>query len=255
MAIIQVQFYSECLKVQTKFNMILPEPCEDDVPVVFLLHGMYNNEEQWIRNSSILRYATARNLAVVMPDAGNSYYTDMKYGGNYYTYVTKELVEYVRKVFPVTKNRDKTFIAGLSMGGYGAVKCALSLPEQYAACASLSGCLDVTDCLIKSQGTLDPFFCAIWGDDYLTVFPGSKDDIYALVEKNEREGARKPWIFQACGTDDFLYENNRKMKEFIEKHGYVYRYTEGPGAHNFTVWDRDIVPALDFFLEYMKQNA
>ena len=94
----------------------------EDIPTLWLLHGMHGDRNSWMNGSAIVRHARARGIAVVMPSAENSFYTDQKYGFKYYTFIAKELPEYLRKILPLSKKREKNYIAGLSMGGYGAFK-------------------------------------------------------------------------------------------------------------------------------------
>lgn len=99
-------------------------------PVLYLLHGLSDDHTIWHRRTSIERYVSALGLAVVMPNVGKSFYTDMANGGNYFTFITEELPTLVQSYFPVSAKREDNFIAGLSMGGYGAFKVALSCPEK-----------------------------------------------------------------------------------------------------------------------------
>lgn len=115
-----------------------------------------------------------------MPDGENGFYTDMKYGKKHYTFVSEELVNYTRKVFRLSRRRERTFVAGLSMGGYGAFRLALTKPEQYSAAASLSGCLDIIarldDCPWKNEAT------AIWGEDFASSARGTDSDLMYLLD-------------------------------------------------------------------------
>ena len=142
MALIKVNFRSKVLLEETALNIILPEGCaEEDIPTVYLLHGMHGDHTLWCRKTNIERYAAERRMAIVMPDGENGFYTDMKYGKKHYSYVSEELVDY--RVFRLSRRRERTFVAGLSMGGYGAFRIALTKPEVYSAAVSLSGCLDI----------------------------------------------------------------------------------------------------------------
>lgn len=250
MALFQVAFRSNALKVDTYFNVILPESCpEQDIPTLYLLHGMYAGHTYWVRKTCIEQYANERGIAIIMPDGENSFYTDMKHGKRFFTYLADELVDYTRRVFKLSHKREKTFICGLSMGGYGAVRTALKRPEQYAA-ASLSGCLDIVSRVQTCEWTDEA--AAIWGDNYKNILAGSEADLFWLI-KSFPDSAPRPRIYSACGLQDKLYGNNLSFRNFMNTVGkekrFDFKYEEGDGVHNSEFWNRWVVPAIDFMLE------
>ena len=113
-----------------------------------------------------------------MPQVHHSFYTDMKYGNKYWTFLTKELPLLAQSFFPLSTARKDNFVAGLSMGGYGALKWALNHPETFSAAASLSG---VTDIVKRKVDQPDGIFNLIFGDEELT---GTEHDLFALIKKN-----------------------------------------------------------------------
>ena len=158
MAFFQVNFFSPTLRFGTDVNVVIPTPNSDELmnhkdtsyfhtgakyQVLYLLHGAYGDYSDWMRLTSIEKYAQNHKIAVVMPSASNSFYQDMYRGSQYLTYLTEELPEFIESLFPVSRKRENTFVAGLSMGGYGAWRLALQKPEQYACAASLSGAVDI----------------------------------------------------------------------------------------------------------------
>ena len=236
------------LDFNTDVNILLPEEPADDVPVLYLLHGMHGDYSSWTSGSAIGKYARMRNIAVVMPSAANSFYCNMKYGERYYDYITEELPAFIAKNFPrISQKREKTFIAGLSMGGYGAVKIALRNPDRYAACASLSGCLDLASRIEEDKVKWKSVAIANWGENYREVFPNSKDDLFHLIDTFPKD-KEKPRIFFACGTEDYLYGVNQSFRRHIEGKGFETYYDEGPGAHNWIFWDHWILPAIDWMI-------
>ena len=244
-----LNFRPESLGAGTPVNIYLPDAIVEDMPVLYLLHGMHGDHNSWVNGSSIGRYARARGLAVVMPSVGNSFYANQKHGCRYFDYVAHELPEYIGKLLPfITKKREKTFVAGLSMGGYGAVKVALRNPDRFCAAASLSGCLDMNVDVKSTDEGWDNICVCNWGEDYMTSLPGSDEDLLHLVDSFP-ESKEKPRLYIACGTEDFLYRQNITFKNHLVGKGFDYLYEEGPGAHTWDFWDKWIVPAIEFFFE------
>jgi putative tributyrin esterase len=143
-----VNFFSEVLGLNSRMIVMLPQPGAGATGqprhrVLYLLHGHSDDCTAWQRWTSIERYVEELNLAVIMPDAHLSFYTDMAHGGRYWTFISQELPALAQRIFPLSTDRADTFVAGLSMGGYGAFKLALAYPERFAAAASLSGALDI----------------------------------------------------------------------------------------------------------------
>ena len=134
MAIFRCSFRSKVQSSTVCFNVVIPEGLTQDIPVVLLLHGLSGNQDSWLEGTPLEKIAAEKGFAMVLPDGRKSWYCDMKYGDQFFTYMVDELMDYVRAIFPVSKRREKTFVAGLSMGGYGALKMALARSEQFAAC-------------------------------------------------------------------------------------------------------------------------
>ena len=129
---------------------------DGDPPVLYLLHGLSDDDTIWLRRTSIERYVAPLGLAVVMPQVHRSFYTDEAYGGRYWTFLSEELPALVGSLFRVSSRREDTFVAGLSMGGYGALKWALRQPERFAAAASLSGAVHVAGLRTRRDRPEDP---------------------------------------------------------------------------------------------------
>jgi S-formylglutathione hydrolase FrmB len=148
MALMEVHYSSFAMGTNITLNVFVPTPgsseaitdmnqsrkydYEHGLPVLYLLHGAYGDAFSWIRYSNIDRYAQDRGIVVVMASAENSFYQDLKYGRKYYTFFTEELPTFIQNVFPVSKDRDKTFVAGFSMGGYGAWYLGLRRPDLFS---------------------------------------------------------------------------------------------------------------------------
>jgi len=246
--VLHCDFHSPVLKRNTHINVILPTPAEPDEPmlkdmkVLYLLHGLHGDETSWLHFSNIERYANDAKIAVVIPGVGNSWYQNMAHGEDFFTYVTEELYKFVQGLFPVSKKREDTFIAGLSMGGYGAWYLALACPEKYAATASFSGAVDVAfrylpPAVLESAPL--PFYVDNCFGDPKTI-AGSDRDIFTLFEKAKAKGI-VPRMYQSCGTADFLYAMNVAANRKLTEMGAEITWRETPGIdHVWDFWDSEI---------------
>ena len=208
-------------------------------PVLYLLHGLSDDDTIWLRRTSIERYVAPLGLAVVMPQVHRSFYTDEAYGGRYWTFLSEELPQLVGSFFRVSASRDDTFVAGLSMGGYGALKWALRQPERFAAAASLSGAVDI-DGLRGRPRPQDPhLFTRVFGDQPLA---GTPDDVRWLLE--QAEPATLPALWVGCGTEDALYADNVRFVEACASAGIPVTTSFIPGEHEWGLWDQQIQQVL-----------
>jgi len=246
LALIHCNFHSEVLQLAVSMDVLLPQAlCLKDrrAPVLYLLHGLSDDHTIWQRRTSIERYADAHGLAVVMPAVDRSFYTDMARGPRYWTYISEELPRVARALFPISDRRRDTFVAGLSMGGFGAFKLALNHPQRYAAAASLSGALDLVD--LAAQESDDPErqreLATIFGSP--EALPGSANDLLHLAAKVGRS-RQAPRLYQCCGTEDFLLANNQRFRRRAARAGLKLTYEQGPGDHEWGYWDRQIQRVL-----------
>lgn len=249
MAFITCTHHSKMLRKSMVFNVVIPETCTEDIPVVYLLHGLSDDHTMWCRRTSAERYADKYGVALIMPNADRSFYTDMKYGGKYYSYISEELVEYTRNLFRLSHKREKNFVCGLSMGGYGALKIALRNPERFAAVTAFSAVADIVNQIKIAQWPQDVI--NIWGEDAINTVKGSDDDLFALASKLNGS-AIKPRVLHFCGTEDFMHEDNIRFKEHMESTTFDYKYFEEAGGHSWDMWDKWLPSALEFFTESYK---
>lgn len=251
MALIQCDFFSDSLGLCSSMTVILPQNTRSQIgmtgkagtkkhPVLYLLHGMSDDHTIWSRRTSIERYVSDLGLAVVMPAVARSYYTDMYTGLKYWTFISQELPALVESFFPISDKREDTFAAGLSMGGYGAFKLALARPEKFAAAASLSGALDPHE-LVNSMPDRNIEHLSIFGDQ--SVY-GTPNDLFHLSRELAKSDVAKPKLYQCCGTEDFLYQDNLKFKAHLQALPFDLTYDEGPGTHEWGYWDTHIQKVL-----------
>lgn len=244
MALIHCSFHSEALQLAVAMDLILPQTAclkGRKLPVLYLLHGMSDDHTIWQRRTSIERYADSLGLAVVMPAVNRSFYTDMASGPRYWTFVSEEVPRVARSFFPLSDRRRDTFVAGLSMGGYGAFKLALSHPERFAAAASLSGALDLVGLASQRDEGRQAEFAGIFGD--FAQLPGSVNDLLHLAAQVGKSRTQ-PKLYQCCGTEDFLYANNLRFRRRAARTGLKITYRQGPGEHEWGYWDRQIQEVL-----------
>ncbi|NQX59971.1 alpha/beta hydrolase [Paenibacillus qinlingensis] len=251
MAWFHCHFYSEVLGLSTSMYVLLPQrfglPIGSELrsnpvkhPVLYLLHGLSDDHTAWMRYSLIERYAAEIGLAVVMPAVNRSYYTDMLHGGKYWTYISEELPQLARSFFPLSAEREQNFVAGLSMGGYGALKLAICCPDRFAAGASMSGALDLEDGY--RQGIAD--FPLIFGR--AEMIQGSKHDLFANAARLVETNGLKPLLYACCGTEDTMYGQTIRFRDHCKGLGLPLTYSEGPGAHNWEYWNQSIQEVLSW---------
>jgi S-formylglutathione hydrolase FrmB len=250
----EVDFFSETLGLRSTMYVLLPQRTLSDAQrkrtpkyrALYLLHGHSDDHTAWQRWTSIERYVDGLNLTVVMPAVHLSFYNDMAHGGKYWQFISEEVPVVVRDLFSLSSRRKDNFVAGLSMGGYGAFKLALTRPERYAAAASLSGAVDINQVVKPVKN--DPLNKA-WQAEMRTVFgdlskvPGSKHDLFTLAKRVSR-GSVRPRLYQCCGTEDFLYADNLRFRDAVRKLPLDLTYEEGPGEHNWGYWDMMIQNVL-----------
>jgi len=254
MALMHINCFSSVLGMCVNFDAIIPETTRGQIGMegvggetyqtLYLLHGMSDDHTIWQRRTSIERYVADKNLAVIMPTTHLAWYTNTTFGMKYFDYVAYELPEICRGFFRgMSDKREDNFVAGLSMGGYGAWKIGLGASEKFAAAASLSGALDITRITERIQDR-NPLFTGIFGD--AENLAGTQHDLFHLAKEVKDSGKPMPKLFQWCGTEDFLYDGNVKAKEVFEGLGYDLTYTESEGVHNWFYWDREIQNVLNW---------
>lgn len=245
MAFFRGDIFSTKLQMCTGVSVIIPDGVVNNkTNVLYLLHGMSDNCTNWTRLTSIERYANSHKIAVIIPEVQRSMYTDMEYGMKYFSYVSEELIQFAGSMFNLPTARENTFIAGLSMGGFGAMKCAFTKPEQYTACAAFSSACLVQELIdMSAPAVMLNEFKAIYGEDLKVP---DEDNLMMLAQKCNT-AKKKPRLFMTCGRSDMLYPSNVKLKEYIETLDIEFEYKEWEGDHTWEFWDKSIQLALEFF--------
>ncbi|MCI8402490.1 MAG: acetylesterase [Lachnospiraceae bacterium] len=260
MAFITMNLMSQSLMRTVPVNVVLPvdkiafpgmkKRPEAPFKTLYLLHGVFGSYIDWVNGTRVQRYADENNLCVVMPSGDNASYIDRPASGNNYgEFVGRELVELTRKIFPLSHRREDTFIGGLSMGGYGAIRNGLKYHETFGAIAALSSALNMED--FKNLTNESPMM--IFRRDFVEAVFGDLDEALEsdknpryLVKQLLKKKAEFPAIYLACGEEDSLLHYNQDFAAFLEENGVKATFEVGPGNHEWDFWDRYIKKAIDW---------
>ena len=258
--------YSKSLNMDTNIGVILPHDSRKHLSIedlhpgiipsekpktLILLHGLSDNWAAWMHRTSILRYAEQYDIAVLIPEVQRSFYMDMKNGPAYFTYITEELPKLASRMFNISVAPEDLMIAGLSMGGYGALACGLTYPERYCAIGAFSSAANlkvfIKDDKFAGRKELQGWMkdrTGIYGEDI--EYP-ENFDLFNLADKAATLN-KLPKILMTCGTEDFLYEDNIALKNHMEEKRIDFRFEEWPGIHEWGFWDVSIQKLLNYVL-------
>lgn len=264
MAVGIFDFFSGCLRRGVTFRIILPNDVPDvwkeanphlqrPMKTLVLLHGYSGSCADWINSSLIVDLANKYNLAVICPAGENSFYLDGRETGRKYgTYVGEELIQYARKTFGLSEKAEDTFIGGLSMGGFGAIHTGLQFNHTFSRIFALSSALIIHNVEKMTPGTED----AVANYDYYRLMFGEPSELSTSINNPEelvrrilKAGDRIPDIYMACGTEDFLLEENHIFRDFLLEQGVKVEYHESSGNHDFVFWNQYLEPAISWMLE------
>lgn len=258
MASLTIEYRSEVLGMERHVNVIYPdqsqlqveEQDDLDIPVLYLLHGMGGNENSWQKRTNIERLVRHTRLIVVMPSTDLGWYTDTSYGLSYYKSIAEELPKVLKYFFPnMTDKRDKTFIAGLSMGGYGAFKLALK-SNRFSYAASFSGALaipeDAFNVLNESEKN---YWTGVFGDLQ------SQDINQHYLSSMLSESDLKTKFYAWCGYEDFLFQANEMAVAELSALGMDITYQKAHGRHEWYYWNKQLEVLLEWLpINYVKEE-
>lgn len=258
MAVVQVDFFSQSLLRNSTFYAVIP--CDKmyfdgrirtpgPFKTLYLLHGVFGDYTDWLYGTRIQRWAQDRNLAVIMPSGENKFYVDNEKSTDKFSKYIEELVAVSRHMFHLSNKREDTFIAGLSMGGYGAITNGLKYSGLFSHIAGLSAALHIDTFVDATEDAPLPimrrsYLESVFGD--LDALQGSDKDFHALAKKLAEEKKELPEIYLTCGTEDDLIGCNRAFRDELEQLGYPVTWKEGPGGHEWDFWDRMILDVLEW---------
>ena len=255
-----VQFQSKLINATLPYNVILPPGYRASAttryPVLYLLHGWAGHYTDWLTRTNVADYAAQYRIIVVMPEGNDSWYVDGAAGTNdkYESYILKELMPDVDKRYRTIQSRYGRAIAGLSMGGYGAIKYGLKYPATFAFAGSISGAFGVTRYTEKEMGgaNLQPFMNTFGpvgsqtrkANDVFEIARGLSPGLVASL----------PYFYFDCGTEDAAqhFRPNRELSELFLEKKIPHEYRELPGNHSWQYWDQQIPVVLKIAAEKLR---
>lgn len=258
MALLQVNFMSAALMRTVTIHVILPtdklvmpgteEPPAGPYKTLYLLNGIMGNHTDWCNATDIQVLAEELNLAVVMPGGENRFYLDFEPTHELYgEFVGNELIHATRRMFPLSHKREDTFIAGVSMGGYGALRNGLKYCENFGYIAGMSAASVLYD--LEKRTDDHPMFLErrsyaqeIFGD-FQTVMESDKNPVW-LIKQMKKKGMVIPKLYLTIGREDFLYESNQKLLRELKELDINIIYKETAGGHSWSLWKESIRDVL-----------
>jgi putative tributyrin esterase len=249
-----VQFQSKLVGKTLPYNVLLPVDYDHPssktkrYPVIYLLHGLTGHYTNWFERTKLSDHAAPYNLIIVTPEGNDNWYTDSVTvpADKYESYIIEELLPDVQRRFRAVEAREGRAIAGLSMGGYGALKFGVKYPETFAFAGSMSGALDVTSLKEADLGA----FKFIWRTILPVFGPENSanraaNDLHKLLLELQAEkiGAL-PYVYVDCGTEDPLLPSNRSLAEILVQKKIPHEYRQLPGSHNWAYWDQQVQEVL-----------
>ncbi len=247
--------FSQTLQMDTGLTIVTPNVLQEHYRVAYLLHGLYGNHQSWLDYSMLAAYAAEGRTIYIMPEAGRSFYSDMAYGFAYFTYISEELPEICKSIFHISAQPEDTVIMGASMGGYGALRCALSHPGRFGKCAAFSAaCLDLRSGLAALRESGGQAFAAAFGtqllQDFRAIFGERYDwkpeyDVLTLAKSLPPE--QLPTLYLTCGTEDGFYPDHLRFCEALREAGTPFTFDSWQDSHSFACFDRALRQAITRF--------
>ncbi len=247
MAKININMFSCNLKRNVHVDVILPSKnflnlinddkvyLKKEYKCLYLLHGTGDNEKAWSEKTAIDELAQEYEVVVIMPSAENTYYSNTNYSVNMKSFIEEELYSFICSNFPVSNKKEDNYILGNSMGGYGALKIALSNPDKFANCASFSGGLDIVK-QVNSDLAKVIDFEAIFED--INNLDDTEHSIKYLLNHNDYNNMN---IYLTCGKDDQNLLSTKEIVEVLKKNKIKYNYIESEGSHTWSYWNNHLI--------------
>jgi len=258
-----IQFKSEMIGQVLPYNVLLPVGYAESnkrYPVLFLLHGLFGRHDDWITRTNLAEYTANYDVIVVTPEGHDNWYTDSASvpTDKYESYFVKELISDVDARFRTIKDRRARGVAGLSMGGYGALKFGLKHPDLFAFAGSMSGALDPATRTDQSPGfawdILRPSINAAFGAPSSAT--RKTNDLHEIARSlSASQIASLPYLYFDCGLTDDWVVTNRQLADILSAKKIPHQYRQLPGEHSWAYWDQQVREVLRLFAHRMASNA
>ncbi len=245
------EFQSKSLGRTMRYRVIVPADYDRTTrhyPALYLLHGLYGDFENWETRTNLVQYAEKYQYIIVMPDAGDSWYTNSATvpQDKFEDYIVKDVVDEAETSWRIIRSPHRRAMAGLSMGGYAAVKFALRYPGLFAVAASISGAMNPTSPeIVRLQPKFEPNLSNVFGP------VGSEtrrlNDVYELARTADPSAV--PYLYLDIGNQDWALTSDRELLTILSERKYRYEYHEYPGIHSWEYWDRRIPAVLEIVAE------
>lgn len=238
MAFCRINFVGRSLRMDARMNVICPEE-PGRYPVLYLLHGLSHDADTWWRHGRVERHAAGLPLIVVMPEGQRGFYCNdpRPTGMACEDHIVRDVVGLVDGMFPTIPRRGARAIAGMSMGGYGAMMLALRHPDVFSVAAPIAPAIFFAHDL-KREGPAGVH-------DLARALPKGQYDCFALARRMARTRARLA-VRICCGAEDGLLPCNREFHRHLSKLGLQHEFIETPGRHNSDYWDAQLPEVLAY---------
>ncbi len=246
-------FHSQSLDRDMHYLVLLPHVYGNSrrFPVLYLLHGLYGDYKNWDTLTGVESYARTMPFLIVMPDADDSWYTNSATvpRDKFEDYIAKDLISEIDAKYRTIRERRARAIAGLSMGGYGAVKLALKYPDLFTFAGSLSGAFNAAENLDDLRPEFRAKLLEVFGN---TTNPTrTQNDVFLLL----KTAHDYPYFYLACGTEDFFLDTNRALAAQLSSQKVPYEYHETAGGHDWEYWDSAVNPLLQAVARHLESGA
>ncbi len=264
MAWMQVNFYSNVLRRFVPLNILCPDNCINQnklCKALYLLHGYGGNCNDWLVEGNAHALSQQFGICIIMPSGNNDFYVDSpRSGKNMDAFIAAELIDFTRRLLPLSDKREDTLIGGLSMGGYGALHHALTHSDIFGACVALSTPMIFEREMLSHlsdrpvfMGITRGYYQEVFGDD-LDILPDSDYNLKVTAKHLAESGKLRPKLYIACGYNDRLKYGNREFSLYLDSIGIEHIYEEGPGTHEWAFWKPYMKQGLEALVETRKRS-